>query len=71
MPYIFMDGQETFKFAVNKIGQDVRAVAEKAGAELSDIRMIIPHQANVRIIDYAAKRLKLPYDKFYVNLALY
>lgn len=71
MPYIFMDGQETFKFAVNKIGQDVRAVAEKAGAELSDIRMIIPHQANARIIDYAAKRLKLPADKFYVNLAHY
>lgn len=70
-PYIFMDGQETFKFAVNRIGQDVRAVAEKAGVSISDIRMIVPHQANVRIIDYAAKRLKLPTEKFFVNLEHY
>ena len=70
-PYIFMDGQETFKFAVNKIASDIKEVTAKAGLEISDIDYIVPHQANTRIIEFAAKRLKLPIEKFFVNLKEY
>lgn len=67
-PYIFMDGQETFKFAVKKIVEDVNAVLEKARLTIDDIAYIVPHQANIRIIDYAAKRLKISTDKIFVNI---
>lgn len=67
-PYIFMDGQETFKFAVKKIVDDIKAVLDMAGLTIDDIAYIVPHQANVRIIDYAAKRLKISPDKIFVNI---
>ena len=70
-PYIFMDGQETFKFAVNKIVGDIKFVAEKAGIELSDIDHVVLHQANIRIIDFAAKRLGITKDKFIININKY
>lgn len=70
-PYIFMDGQETFKFAVNKIVGDIKYVAEKAGMELSDIDHVVLHQANIRIIDFAAKRLGISKDKFIINIDKY
>ena len=70
-PYIFMDGQETFKFAVNKIVGDIKAVTERAGLELSDIDHIVLHQANIRIIDFAAKRLGISKDKFIINIDKY
>lgn len=67
-PYIFMDGQETFKFAVKKIVEDVNAVLDMAGLTIDDIAFIVPHQANTRIIDYAAKRLGISRDKIFVNI---
>lgn len=70
-PYIFMDGQETFKFAVNKIVEDLKYAADKAGIGLKDIDYVVPHQANIRIIEYAAKRLKIPMEKFVVNIDKY
>lgn len=70
-PYIFMDGQETFKFAVNRIVEDIKEVVEKAGLTLEDISYIVPHQANIRIIEYASKRLKMPKEKFFVNIDKY
>lgn len=70
-PYLFMDGQETFKFAVNRIVEDIRCVAEKAGISLNDIDYVVPHQANIRIIDYASKRLGIPKEKFFVNIEKY
>lgn len=70
-PYIFMDGQETFKFAVNRIVEDIKEVVEKAGLSIEDIDFIVPHQANIRIIEYASKRLKVPMDKFVVNIEKY
>lgn len=70
-PYIFMDGQETFKFAVSKIAHDIKKVTADAGLELSDIDYIVTHQANIRIIEYAAKRLKIPAQKFVVNIEKY
>ena len=70
-PYIFMAGQETFKFAVNRIVDDVKYVAEKAGITLDEIDHVIPHQANIRIIDFASKRLGIPKEKFFVNIDKY
>ena len=67
-PYIFMDGQETFKFAVKKIVEDVNAVLDMVGLTIDDIAFIVPHQANTRIIDYAAKRLGISRDKIFVNI---
>lgn len=71
MPYIHMEGQQTFKFAVNRIVEDIRIAAEKANIAVEDIDFIVPHQANIRIIEFAAKRLKVPIDKFYINIEKY
>lgn len=68
---ILMNGQETFKFAVSRIVDDIKYVAEKAGIALSDIDHVVPHQANIRIIDYASKRLGIPMEKFFVNIQKY
>lgn len=68
---INMDGQETFKFAVNKIVEDIKYVAEQAGISLDEIDHVVTHQANIRIIDFAAKRLKIPKEKFFVNIDKY
>lgn len=70
-PYIMMEGQETFKFAVNKIVEDIKYVAEDAGISLDEIDHIVTHQANIRIIDYASKRLGIPKEKFFVNIERY
>lgn len=70
-PYIFMDGQETFKFAVNRIVEDIKTVADRAQISLEEISYIVPHQANIRIIEYASKRLKIPMEKFFINIHKY
>ncbi|MDD6176113.1 MAG: ketoacyl-ACP synthase III [Firmicutes bacterium] len=70
-PYIHMNGQETFKYAVNAISADVRNLLERSGLALDEIRYIIPHQANKRIIDSAAKRLGAAKEKFFINIERY
>ncbi|MDP4132649.1 MAG: beta-ketoacyl-ACP synthase III [Bacillota bacterium] len=70
-PYIFMQGQETFKFAVNAMTEDVKEVVSKANLSLDDIKYFIPHQANIRIIQFASKKLGIPIDKFVVNIEKY
>ena len=70
-PYIFMDGQETFKFAVSKIVSDIKKVVSEANLSLDDIDYIVTHQANIRIIEYASRRLKIPMEKFVINIHKY
>ncbi len=70
-PFVFMDGQETFKFAVSKMTEDVKWVVAQAGLTLEDIDHVVPHQANIRIIDFASKRLRIPKEKFVVNIHKY
>lgn len=70
-PFIKMDGQETFKFAVNRIVEDIKDVVQKAGLTLQDVDYVVPHQANIRIIEYASKRLGIPMEKFFVNIQKY
>jgi 3-oxoacyl-[acyl-carrier-protein] synthase-3 len=68
---IKMSGREVFRFATTVMADATRVVAEKAGFALEDVTLVIPHQANSRIIETAARRLKMPHEKFYTNLERY
>ncbi|WAM30886.1 beta-ketoacyl-ACP synthase III [Caldicellulosiruptor naganoensis] len=68
---IYMEGNEVYKFAVKIMPYAVEEVLEKVGLSSSDIDVFIPHQANIRIIESAAKRLKIPMEKVFVNLHKY
>ena len=68
---IYMDGREVFRNAVVEMGKAAVKAVSDAGLELSDVDLLIPHQANVRIIDATARRVKLPAEKVYVNIASY
>ena len=69
--FIQMKGREVYRFAVKKMPAATREVLEKAGLETSDIDLLIPHQANRRIIEAAVRSLELPPEKVYVNLDRY
>lgn len=69
--YVMMDGREVFRFASRILGDAVRRVTEDAGWSLSDIDAVIPHQANLRIIQAASKTLGIPLERFYVNVDRY
>jgi len=62
-PLLKMDGQAVFKLAVGLLEDAAHAVLTKAGVQESEIDWLIPHQANIRIIQSTAKKLKLPMDK--------
>lgn len=68
---VTMNGQETFKFAVRRIVDDIRLVTERAGITPEQLRYIVPHQANSRIIDLAARKLGVPMEKFRLNIDRY
>jgi len=68
---IVMDGAEIFRNAVIKMGATVTEVVEEAGWSLDDIDLIVPHQANVRIIDAVRRRIKADEDKVFVNIDKY
>ncbi len=69
--YMKMNGNEVFRFSVRVMGETAIEAVNKAGLRLGDIDWLIPHQANLRIIDAAAKRLDLPRDRVWVNLDRY
>jgi 3-oxoacyl-[acyl-carrier-protein] synthase III len=62
-PLLKMDGQAVFKLAVGVLDSAARAVLEKAGRRAEDLDWLIPHQANIRIMQGTAKKLKLPLEK--------
>lgn len=65
---IRMQGKDVFKFGVRALPDAVRNAVDRAGLTLDDVDHFFPHQANLRIIDSAAKALKVPIEKFYLNL---
>jgi 3-oxoacyl-[acyl-carrier-protein] synthase-3 len=67
-PYLQMNGQEVFRFAVRVMGDAAGDAVDRAGLSFADVDMLIPHQANQRIIEAAARRLDLPMEKVWVNL---
>ena len=69
--YLTMNGPEVFKFAVRSMAESSEAVVSRAGFTMKDIDLVIPHQANLRIIDAAAKRFNIPYERFVHNLEHY
>lgn len=66
-----MLGKEVFKHAVTRMKQSAEKVIERAGLKPEDIALVIPHQANLRIIDAIAERLDVPYDRVFTNLQKY
>ena len=68
---IHMDGRAVFRFAVKILGETVEKSLERAGIEKTEIDWLVPHQANTRIIDAAAKRLELPAEKVIVDIGKY
>lgn len=69
--YARMNGREVFRFATRIMGQAAREALTAAGLKVDDIDLFIPHQANMRIIQSAAKHLGLPMDKVFVNVDRY
>ncbi len=61
--HLIMNGREVFKFAVRQMGESAVNVIEKAGLEKEDVDFLIPHQANIRIMESARTRLDLPVEK--------
>lgn len=68
---IFMNGAETYRFAVGALGDACCKVLDEAGLTPSDIDLFVPHQANIRIIESAANRLGLPEEKVFINIHKY
>lgn len=69
--YLYQEGKEVYKFATRILPTAVTLCCEKAGVEVSELDVIVPHQANYRIIETAAKNLGISMDKFYLNLSEY
>jgi 3-oxoacyl-[acyl-carrier-protein] synthase-3 len=69
--YIKMEGPEVFKAAVTAMGDAAVDVLKKAGIKSSQLTLLIPHQANIRIIQATARRIKLPIEKVFINVDRY
>lgn len=70
-PTIWMDGSEVMKFASRAMSSAIGDVAAAAGLDIGDIGLVVPHQANIRIIENAAKRLEIGLDRVFVNVSKY
>jgi 3-oxoacyl-[acyl-carrier-protein] synthase-3 len=69
--YVQMNGREVFKFATRVLVSSARALLERCGKTIDDVDVYIPHQANIRIIDYATDKLGIPRDRLVVNVDRY
>ena len=69
--YFQMDGRAVWRFAIEAFPQAVRGVLERIGRDLSEVDLIIPHQANLRIVEAGMENLGLPMDKTFTNLQRY
>ena len=71
MHYIYQEGRTVFKYAVSNMSEITATIAEKHGLTKENINWVIPHQANMRIIDAVASRLEVPMEKVMVNIQRY
>ncbi len=71
MHYIYQEGRTVFKYAVSNMSEITATIAEKNGLNKENINWVIPHQANMRIIDAVASRLEVPMEKVMVNIQRY
>jgi 3-oxoacyl-[acyl-carrier-protein] synthase III len=68
---IYMNGRQVFRFATQVVSEVIEETLEKAGLTLDQVDLIVPHQANTRIIEAAAKKLQIEPERFYLNLEKY
>jgi 3-oxoacyl-[acyl-carrier-protein] synthase-3 len=68
---IMMNGSDLFKVAVREMGKAATRVVEEAGLTTSDVSLVVPHQANIRIIEAVVKRLGISMDKVFLNIHRY
>ena len=66
--YLYQEGRTVFRYAVTNMSDDCALIAERNGLDKDSIQWVIPHQANMRIIEAVAKRLEVPMDKVIVNI---
>ena len=66
--YMYMNGKEVYKFAIKTMPEALLAACKKAGITIDELDFVIPHQANLRIVETAVKELNIPKEKLYVNL---
>jgi 3-oxoacyl-[acyl-carrier-protein] synthase-3 len=66
--YLYQEGRTVFRYAVTSMSDDCALIAERNGLNKDNIRFVVPHQANIRIIEAVAKRLELTMDKVMVNI---
>ena len=69
--YLKMSGQEVFQFACSKVPESILELLDSSGVKAEDVDHFVLHQANARIITKIAKRMKIPVDKFYMNMDKY
>ena len=69
--YMDINGREVYQSAIRRIVEVVNECLDRCNLKMDDIKMVIPHQMNARIIESAAKRLKIPDDKVFINIAEY
>ncbi|MEE3113727.1 MAG: ketoacyl-ACP synthase III, partial [Candidatus Thermoplasmatota archaeon] len=69
--YFHMDGRAVWRFAIEAFPQAVRGVLERVGRDLSEVDLIVPHQANLRIVEAGMENLGLPMEKTFTNLQKY
>ena len=69
--YLYQNGKEVYKFAIKALPDAVNKAAEKINFNIQDINVIVPHQANIRIIETAVDKLGVPMDRFVINLEKY
>lgn len=69
--YVKMNGREVFKFATRVLVQSAQAILDRCGVGIDEIDVYVPHQANVRIIDYATKKLGIPSERVVINVDRY
>jgi len=69
--YLKINGKEVFKFSTKIVGDMIEEVLQRNNLSLDDVALIIPHQANIRILESAAKRFNCPLEKFYINIERY
>ena len=71
MHYLYQEGRTVFKYAVSNMSNVTAEIAEKNGLNKDNINWVVPHQANLRIIDAVASRLEVPLDKVMINIQRY
>jgi 3-oxoacyl-[acyl-carrier-protein] synthase-3 len=69
--YLYMNGRRVYSFAVPAVIETIETLLERNGLTFDDVRWVVPHQANIRIIEAACKRAGFPFEKFYMNIQEY